>query len=95
MSRDSVRIALTIAALNGLDILGCDIKNANLNAPCREKIFIEEAGPEFRLDQGKVFIVRKALYGLKSLGAAFRSILAEVIWNMNFRPTKADPDVYI
>jgi hypothetical protein len=32
VSRDSVRIALTIAALNDLDILACDIQNAYLTA---------------------------------------------------------------
>ena len=38
VSRDSVRITFTIAAMNGLDCLACDIGNAYLNAPCREKI---------------------------------------------------------
>ena len=46
VSRDSVRIALTIAALNDLSILACDIQNAYLSAPCREKIYCI-AGPEF------------------------------------------------
>jgi hypothetical protein len=32
VSRDSVRIALLIAALNGLQIMSCDIQNAYLNA---------------------------------------------------------------
>ena len=35
VSRDSVRIALTIAALNELDILACDIQNAYITALCR------------------------------------------------------------
>ena len=39
VSRDSVRIALTIAALNKLDILACDIQNAYLTALCREKLW--------------------------------------------------------
>ena len=78
VSRDSVRIALTIAALNGLDILACDIQNAYLTADCREKIYVI-AGPEFGSEQGAILIVRKALYGLKSSGAAFRSLLASVI----------------
>ena len=39
VSRDSVRIALTIAALNELDILACDIQNAYLTAVCREHIW--------------------------------------------------------
>ena len=35
VSRDSVRIALTIAALNGLKVLACDIQNAFLTTKCR------------------------------------------------------------
>ena len=35
--RDLVRIALTVAELNGLDVMCCDMGNAYLNAPCREK----------------------------------------------------------
>jgi hypothetical protein len=34
VSRDSVRIALTIAALNDLDIMACDIQKAYLTADC-------------------------------------------------------------
>ena len=34
VSRDSVRIALTIAALNDLEILACDIQNTYLTAVC-------------------------------------------------------------
>jgi hypothetical protein len=39
VSRDRVRISFLIAALNDLEILSCDISNAYLNAPCREKIW--------------------------------------------------------
>ena len=46
VSRDSVRIALTVAGLNELDILVCDIEGAYLTAKCREKVYIK-AGPEF------------------------------------------------
>ena len=38
VSRDSVRIALTIASLNGLKVLACDIQNAFLTAKCRENV---------------------------------------------------------
>ena len=44
VSRDSVRIALTISALNDLDILACDIQNAYLRAVYSEKIWTR-AGP--------------------------------------------------
>ena len=79
VSRDSVRIALTISALNGLKVLGCDIQNAYLTAKCREKIWII-AGPEFGSEKGKIMLVVRALYGLKSSGAAFRALLAEVLY---------------
>ena len=46
VSRESVRIALAIAALNRLDILECDIQNAYLTVMCRELIWTT-AGPEF------------------------------------------------
>ena len=37
VSRDSVRIALTIAALNELSVMAYDIQNANLTAECRKR----------------------------------------------------------
>lgn len=46
VTRESVRIAFLIAALNGLEILSADIGNAYLQAPAREKVHTT-AGPEF------------------------------------------------
>ena len=94
VSRDSVRIALTIAALNNLDVMACDIQNAYLTADCREKIWTR-AGPEFGSEAGTVFLVKKALYGLKSAGAAFRTLLAETLYDLGYVPTRADPDVWL
>ena len=76
VSRDSVRILLTIAALNGLDVMGADVQNAFLTAPNKEKCWIV-AGPEFGSEEGKTFLVVKALYGLKSASFSFRSFMAE------------------
>jgi len=53
VSRDSVRIALTLASLNGLEVSACDIGNAYLNADCREKLWTV-AGPEFGSKIGSV-----------------------------------------
>jgi hypothetical protein len=94
VSRDSVRIALTIAALNDLRIMACDILNAYLSADCRERIWTR-TGPEFGSEAGTIFIVKKALYGLKSAGAAFRALLAETLYDIGYVPTKADPDVWL
>ena len=40
-------------------------------------------------------LVTRALYGLKLSGAAFRALLSEVIWDLGYRPSRADPDVYM
>ena len=56
VSRESVRIAFLLAALNDLDILAADIGNAYLNARTREKIFII-CGREF----WDSYVGRKAL----------------------------------
>ena len=94
VSRDSVRICLTIAALNDLEVLAADVENAYLTAPCRERVWMR-AGPEFGNREGKILIIKQALYGLKSSGAAFRAFLAEKLDNIGFKSSMADPDVWM
>ena len=94
VSRDSVRLTLLIASLNDLDISACDIGNAYLNADCREKLWTLAAS-EFGSDNESVMIIAKALYGLKSSGAAWRTKLAETMRTMTYVPTQADPYVWI
>ena len=94
VSRDSVRIILLVAALNGLNIMACDIQNAYLTADCHEKIWTI-AGPEFGSEKGTPMVIRKSLYGLKLSGAAFRAHLAETLHDIGFRPSKVDPDVWL
>ena len=85
---------MLIAALNGLQVMACDIENAYLTANCHEKIWTY-ARPEFGSECGQPMIIRKALYGLKSSGTAFRAHLAETLRDIGSKPTKADPDIWI
>jgi hypothetical protein len=78
VSRDSVRIGFMLAVLNGLDVMACDLENANVNAPCMEKIWFE-GGLECGSDKGKVCVVVHALYGLKSAGASWGAMLAQAL----------------
>ena len=89
ISRDSARLAFIIAALNGLDIMSCDLENAYLNATKREKIWFE-GGIECGEDKGKVLVVVQALYGLKSVGLAWRAALAEALVQQKGRPICVD-----
>ena len=63
---------MTIAALDDLDILVCDIKGDYPTDECR-KIIYTIAGAKFGSEQVVIRIVKMALYGLKSFGAAFRA----------------------
>ena len=94
VSRDSVRLAFLIAGLNNLNVLAGDVLNAYLNASCREKIWFK-GGVETGEDRGKVLIVTRAMYGLKSSDAAWRADLAATLRDMNFTSSQADPDVRI
>ena len=95
VSRESVRIILTLAALNGLDVLSSDIQNAYLTAPTKEKIWTT-CGAEFGgEDSGKRAVIVRALYGLRGSGAAFRNHLAKLMSDLGFHSCKADPDVWM
>ena len=74
--------------------MAADTGNAYLNAKCREKIWTV-AGTEFGSDKGKVMIIQRALYGLKSSGAAWRLMFAETLREMGYTSCKADPDVWL
>ena len=94
VSIDLVRICLIIAALKDLDIISADIENDYLIAPCQEKVWIRY-GPEFGNLEGKVLVVKMALCGLNSLGAAFRVYLAEMLDDIGFRSRIAYPGVWM
>ena len=81
VGRETVRIALTIAALNDLQVKAGDVINAYVTAPCSEKIW-NVLGKEFGKDQGKTAIIVRALYGLKFSGAAFHAHLADCMRSM-------------
>jgi hypothetical protein len=92
VSRETVQIALTLAGLNNLQVKVSDIENAYITAPCSEKIW-SVLGPEFGSDAGKIAIVVRALYGLKSAGASFRNHLADCMKHLGFAPCLANPDL--
>jgi hypothetical protein len=94
VSRESVRIVLTMAALNDLEVKAADIQNAYLTAPVSEKIWTR-LGPEFGEDAGKVALIVRALYGLKSAGASFRNHLADYMRELGYESCKADADVWL
>ena len=95
VSRESVRIAFTYAALNGLDIAAADVKYAYLQAPTSEKHYII-CGSEFPLElQGKVAVIKRALYGGKKAGSDYWKHMRTCMNHLGFEPCEADPDVWM
>ena len=96
ISRDTVQLFFLLAALNDLDLLSCDVQNAYLAAPKKEKVwtkFTDQLGPEYNGKRGA--IISKALYTLRSSGRSFRDYLAMNLRELRFISSKADPDLWM
>ena len=94
VSQESVRIALTLAAFNYLEVKTSDIQNSYLTAPCSEKIWTT-LDSEFVPDlAGKEALVVRALYGLKYSGDSFINNLVECMRNIGYSLFLADPDLW-
>ena len=95
VSRESVRIAFTYAALNGINITAADIRNAYLQAPSSEKHYIIY-GKEFGLENvGKKALIQRALYGRKLAGRDYCDHMRSCMEFLSFRSCIADPDVWM
>jgi hypothetical protein len=67
--------------------MSADAGNAYLQASAREKVHTT-AGPEFGPNNvGKTVVVIRAMYGLKSSGAAWHAQLSQTLRDMGFLPS--------
>ena len=94
VSLRSLRMVVFLSQLNNLEIWRADVGNAYLEAYTDEKLCIM-AGPEFKELQGHLLIMVKALYGTRSGGARWHDRLFDILQELKFKPSKADPDVWM
>ena len=95
VSRESIQIAFTYAALNDLQVFAADIRNAYLQAPSSQKDYVV-CGPEFGIENiGKVALIHRVSYGGKSTGRDFRNHLRSCMHHLSFQSCPADPDVWM
>ena len=83
VSLDDVCLAFVAAMLMKLGVIAADVTHAYIRALCKEKRFAI-AGPEFRDTglgnlEGQVLIIVKALYGLRTSGAAWHAEAADTL----------------
>jgi len=94
MQTCTIRILESIALHEDLKLISGDIGNAFIQADTNEKIYTI-AGPEFGEKEGSVVIIKKSLYGLVTSARQWSLTLGDFIREMGFRPTRADPDLWI
>jgi len=94
VSLRGLRIVAFLAELNHLQLWSTDIGNAYLESLTKEKVcFI--AGAEFGPLAGRLLLIHKALYGLRSSGLRWHERLSDVLQGMGFFPSKADEDIWM
>ena len=95
VSRESVRIEFTYAALNGLNVWEEDVQNTFLQAPCSKKYYTV-CGPDFGSEFiDKLAIIVRSAYGIKSAGADFRNHLCDCMEYLGYESCKAHPDMWM
>jgi len=94
VSLQGIRLVTFLSELNNLELWGTDIGNAYLESYTTEKVCFT-AGPEFGELAGHTLVVIKALYGLRSSGRCFHDRLFEVLDKMQFKPSRAEPDIWM
>ena len=97
VSRETVRLCFMIAAMHNLDVLAGDVGNAYLNAKPREKchVILNDEWMFGPSAVGKIALIVRALYGMKSSGAAWRDAISSTLhYHMGFTQCLADNDLW-
>jgi hypothetical protein len=96
----TLRALLAKAAEENLEIHQLDVDTAFLNGPLKEEIFIEIPEHFEMIEPGvnrdtKCLRLLKALYGLKQAPRAWLSEVQAFFKSIGFRPSKADPNLFV
>ena len=94
VSLRNLKLAMFLAELNNLELWGADAGNVYLQALSKEKLYIV-GGHEFEELQGHVLVMYKGLYATRSGGACWHDKLFDILHHMDFKPSKADPDIWM
>ncbi len=80
--------------LNALKVMTADNMNVYITAPNKERIWMT-LGLKSGKDKSFKAIIVRALYRLKSAGAAFQSHLVDCMRQLGYKSNKADPDLWM
>ena len=83
-----------LSELNNLQLWGAYVGKAYLQALTKEKLYIV-GGPEFEELEGHVLVIHNALNVTRSGGACWHDKLFDILHQIGFKPSKADPDIWM
>ena len=75
VSTEAVCLGFVLAQIQGLQCIAGDVGNALLTAFTHETIYVQ-AGPEFGNLEGRIMVMKKAVYGTKIAALRFHESLS-------------------
>lgn len=92
---ETIRLVIGIAASLGWKIHHLDVKTAFLHGELKEKVYVTQ--PEGFIipgKEGKVYKLKKALYGLRQAPRAWNAKLNKILCELRFQRCCKEPSVY-
>ena len=89
------RTLLSIAARRKLLVKHVDVKSAYLYGDLAETIYLKQPIGFETGGKGDVCLLRKSLYGLKQAGRVWNQRITEVLRNLEYQPSEADPCLFV
>ena len=83
VSTEAVCLGFVLAQIQGLQCIAGDVSNAFLTAFTHKKIYIQ-AGPEFGNLEGRIMVMKKAVYGTKTAALQFHELLSIRLQRIGF-----------
>ena len=92
---ETIRLLIALAATNGWEIHHMDVKTAFLNGDLKELVYVTQPeGFEKKGEEDRVYVLHKALYGLRQAPRAWNVKLDQVLKEMRFKKCTKEPSVY-
>ena len=86
----SIRLLLSHANASGMLIHHVDVKNAYLNSPLQETIYMEQPYL-FERGNDRVCLLEKSIYGLKQAAKCWHDHLVEILSTLGLQKLKTEP----
>jgi hypothetical protein len=92
---ESICILLTYATHHEFKLYQIDVKNAFLNGPIKEEVYVEQLPSfEYQDNPNHVYKLQKMLYGLKQASRAWYQYLRDFLTHNGFKNGKADSTLF-